>query len=45
MGFTRFQLVLLAIAFCLAAMCLGRLMQIGLSQLASAAHVAVYADD
>ena len=38
-------LALLTIAVCLAAMCLGRLTQIGLSQLVSAAHVAVYADD
>jgi hypothetical protein len=45
LSFTRFQLALLTIAVCLAAMCLGRLTQIGLSQLASAAHVAVYADD
>jgi hypothetical protein len=45
MGFTRFQLVLLTIAVCIAAMCLGRLVQIGLLQLASAAHVAAYDDD
>jgi hypothetical protein len=45
MGFTRFQLVLLTIAVCIAAMCLGRLVQVGLMELGRAAHVAVHDEE
>jgi hypothetical protein len=45
MSFTRYQLVLLTIAVCLGAICLGRLAEIGILKVANAAHVAVHVDE